>query len=124
MACSYAVTVGQIENVVSKRFDSIYIVGGGSKNAMVNKLTSKRTGKKVLACGKESTALGNIAVQMKAFDKSMDLKKIRQVIKNSIPILEYSEPEEGSELLQRYIKNAIARCNTLNSLSVTEYRKG
>ena len=104
MACCYAVTVEQLEKAVSKRFDSIYIVGGGSKNAMVNKLTAKRTGKKVLACSKESTSLGNIAAQLKAFDETMDLKRIRKVIENSIAIAEYSEPEEGTEIIERYQK--------------------
>jgi len=102
MACCYAVTVDQLEKAVSRHFDSIYIVGGGSQNAMVNKLTSKRTGKKVLACGKESTSLGNIAAQVKAFDENMDLKKIRKIIENSIEIVEYSESAEGTEMIERY----------------------
>lgn len=104
MACCYAVTVEQLEKAVSKHFDSIYIVGGGSKNATVNKLTSKRTGKKVLACGQESTALGNIAAQMIALDGNMDLKRIRKVIEKSIDIVEYSESDDGSELIERYKK--------------------
>jgi len=104
MACCYAVTVEQLEKAVSKRFDSIYIVGGGSQNATVNRLTSKRTGKKVLACGKESTALGNIGVQIKAFDESTDLKRIRRVIEKSVPVTEYSEAESGAELIERYRK--------------------
>ncbi|HML36245.1 MAG TPA: rhamnulokinase family protein [Bacillota bacterium] len=102
MACCYAVTVEQLEAAVSKRFNSIYIVGGGSKNEVVNSLTAKRTGKKVLACGQESTSLGNIATQLKAFDETMDLKKIRKVIEDSIHIVEYSEPKEGAEVIARY----------------------
>ncbi|MEL7656226.1 MAG: rhamnulokinase family protein [Bacillota bacterium] len=104
MACCYAVTVEQLEKAVSKHFDSIYIVGGGSKNTMVNKLTAKRTGKKVFACGQESTALGNIAAQIKAFDNNMDLKRIRKVIENSITVVKYSECQEGTEMIQRYKK--------------------
>lgn len=104
MACCYAVTVEQLEKVMLKHFDSIYIVGGGSQNTMVNKLTAKRTGKKVLACGKESTSLGNIAVQIKAIDKNIDLKRIREIIENSIVITEYWESEEGTELTERYRK--------------------
>jgi hypothetical protein len=69
---------------------------------MVNKLTAKRTGKKVIACSKESTALGNIATQIKFFDSNLDLKKIRSIIKNSISITEYSEGKEGTEIIEKY----------------------
>lgn len=104
MACCYAQTISQVEDITGKQFDCIYIVGGGSKNILVNKLTSKRTGKKVIACSKESTALGNIAVQLKYFDESLDLAKIRKIISNSIELKEYSESFEDNGLVDRYIK--------------------
>lgn len=104
MACCYAITVEQLEKAVSKQFDKIYIVGGGSKNIMVNRLTAERTGKRVIACSKESTALGNIAAQIKFFDNDMDLKRIRKVIKISFPVIEYSEEKNGVEIVERYKK--------------------
>ncbi|HML38237.1 MAG TPA: rhamnulokinase family protein [Bacillota bacterium] len=102
MACSYAVTVKQLERSVSKRFSSIYIAGGGSKNIMVNRLTAQRTGKPVYACSSESTVLGNIASQLKAIYKEMDLPQIREVIGNSISINEYREALEGADVVERY----------------------
>jgi sugar (pentulose or hexulose) kinase len=104
MACCYAVTVEQLEDAVSKHFDSIYIVGGGSKNIMVNRLTAKRTGKRVYACSQESTALGNIATQLKAINEEMDFFKIREVIGNSISINEYKEDLEQGDIIERYKK--------------------
>lgn len=103
MACSYATTIEDLENVLDKKFASIYIVGGGSKNIAVNNLTAKRTGKKVIACSKESTALGNIATQLKSFDESITLKKIREIIANSITVKEYTA-EKDSDLVERYKK--------------------
>jgi len=102
MACCYAATVEQLENAVLKHFESIYIVGGGSKNIMLNRLTAKRTGRRVYACGQESTALGNIATQLKAINEEMDLSKIREVIGNSISINEYLEDLEGADIVERY----------------------
>ncbi|MPM97424.1 Rhamnulokinase [bioreactor metagenome] len=101
MSCSYAVTIEDLEKALDKEFHSVYIVGGGSKNIAVNNLTAKRTGKKVIACSKESTALGNIATQLKAFDESMTLKKIRKIITNSISVKEYTA-EKDSEIVERY----------------------
>jgi hypothetical protein len=48
--------------------------------------------------------LGNIGVQIKAFDESTDLKRIRRVIEKSVPVTEYSEAESGAELIERYRK--------------------
>ena len=104
MACCYAATIEDIENIIGKKLESIYIVGGGSKNVAVNELTAKRTGKKVIACSKESTALGNIATQICAFDDTMNLKKIREVIANSSSLKEYSIALEGEEIVERYKK--------------------
>lgn len=102
MACCYAITIEDIERVIDKKLERIYIVGGGSKNVVVNELTAKRTGKKVVACSKESTALGNIATQICAFDDTMNLKKIREVIANSSTNKEYSFKQEGLEVVERY----------------------
>lgn len=104
MACCYAFTIANIEKITGKKFECIYIVGGGSENTMVNSLTSRRTGKKVIACSKESTALGNIAVQLHYFDPDLDLCEIRRIISRSIDLKKYSEPFEDSGLVERYIK--------------------
>ena len=47
-------------------YDSIYIVGGGAKNAFLNRLTEEASGKKVIALPMEATAIGNLKVQMEA----------------------------------------------------------
>ena len=44
----------------------LYIVGGGAKNAFLNRLTAESTGKQVIALPMEATAIGNIKVQMAA----------------------------------------------------------
>jgi rhamnulokinase len=39
-------------------------VGGGAKNAFLNDLTEKATGKKVIALPIEATAIGNLRIQI------------------------------------------------------------
>ena len=41
-----------------------HIVGGGAKNAFLNRLTEEATGKTVVALPIEATALGNLKIQM------------------------------------------------------------
>lgn len=102
MACCYAVTISSLEKILCRKFSSIYIAGGGSRNVMVNHLAAKRTGKKVIACSKESTSLGNIGAQIKYFEKDIDLSGIRRILSNSIDIREYVEEYDDPGLTERY----------------------
>lgn len=101
MACNNAKTISDIEKVTGEKYEYIHIVGGGSKNIMLNRLTSMCTGKTVLACGEESTALGNIATQLTYHNESMTLKEIRSVIDESIDVKEYVSYYDDS-ILKRY----------------------
>ncbi len=66
LALSYRDAIRELEDNTGKRFDSIYIVGGGAKNAFLNELTEKATGKTVIALPIEATAIGNLKIQMEA----------------------------------------------------------
>ena len=56
--------MAELERNTGKTYDRIYIVGGGAKNAFLNRLTEQATGKRVIVLPIESTALGNLKVQM------------------------------------------------------------
>jgi len=45
-------------------FDGLTIVGGGAKNAYLNRLTEEATGLAVTALPIEATGLGNLKVQL------------------------------------------------------------
>ena len=64
LALSYQTAIEELECNTGKRYDRIYIVGGGAKNGFLNRLTEKATGKKVIALPLEATALGNLKIQM------------------------------------------------------------
>ena len=65
-ALTYNKAVDEIERVTGRKYQSIYIVGGGAKNKFLNSLTEQATGKKVIALPIEATALGNLKIQMEA----------------------------------------------------------
>ena len=64
LALSYRQAVRELEHNTGKKYDRIYIVGGGAKNAFLNRLTEEATEKKVIALPIEATALGNLKIQM------------------------------------------------------------
>jgi rhamnulokinase len=64
LAKCYGDTVEEIEGITGKRYDTIYVVGGGSNAVYLNQLTAKYTGRRVSAGPGEATAIGNVMVQM------------------------------------------------------------
>ncbi len=81
----YAKSVLELENITGKTFSGIRIVGGGSKDGYLNKLTAKYTGKNVFAGPVEATALGNLISQIMHYE-NIDLKLAREMIKKTFDI--------------------------------------
>lgn len=63
LARRYAETLSRIETVSGRPADVLHIVGGGSQNTLLNRLTADATGKIVLAGPVEATVLGNVLAQ-------------------------------------------------------------
>lgn len=61
----YGESIADMENNTGVIYSDLYIVGGGAKNAYLNEITEKYTGKHVIALPIEATAIGNLKVQMK-----------------------------------------------------------
>jgi rhamnulokinase len=64
LAFKYRVVLSELEELTGKRVEQIRVIGGGSKNRLLNQFTANATGKTVVAGSAEATALGNVAVQM------------------------------------------------------------
>ena len=64
LAVSYKQAIDELEANTGCTYEKLYIVGGGAKNAFLNRLTEEATGKKVIALPIEATALGNLKIQM------------------------------------------------------------
>jgi rhamnulokinase len=91
LAFKYRVVLGELEQVTAKRIETVRVIGGGSKNSVLNQFTADATGKTVLAGPAEATALGNAAVQMLATGAVASLQEARAVIERSYPV-EVSRP--------------------------------
>jgi rhamnulokinase len=64
LAISYKQAIDELEANTGKKYEKLYIVGGGAKNGFLNRLTEEATGKQVVALPIEATALGNLKIQM------------------------------------------------------------
>ena len=69
LAVSYRQATQELEANTGCTYEKLYIVGGGAKNAFLNRLTGEATGKQVIALPIEATALGNLKIQMEVMEK-------------------------------------------------------
>ncbi len=63
LALCYRRTAEGIERLTGKKYGSINIIGGGTREALLSRITANATGRTVIAGPAEATALGNIAMQ-------------------------------------------------------------
>ncbi|WP_077596680.1 rhamnulokinase [Oceanobacillus kimchii] len=91
LAVSYQQAISQIEEIYEIEFPTIHIIGGGSKNEMLNQLIADTTGKIVIAGLSEATAIGNLIVQMMATDQIDDIEQARQLIRASFDLNTYTK---------------------------------
>ncbi|MEO0081271.1 MAG: rhamnulokinase family protein [candidate division WOR-3 bacterium] len=68
----------------------IHIVGGGSKNGLLCQMAADATGLPVYAGPAEATAIGNVMVQAMALGLVSSPQEIRQVVRASFKVKEYT----------------------------------
>jgi rhamnulokinase len=89
LALQYRVVLEELRGVQSAPIDRIHVLGGGSRNAFLCRMTADATGLPVLAGPAEATALGNIIVQALALGHIASLEEARAAVRRSNEIIEY-----------------------------------
>ncbi len=86
LAQSYGETVRQLEQTTGRTYRRLHIVGGGTKDVYLNKLTAQYTGKEVYAGPTEATALGNLLAQMLRAKEFDSLEAARTTVAKSFAV--------------------------------------
>ena len=68
IAAAYAETIRNIEQAAGVKIERICVMGGGSQNQTLNRLTEQATALPLVLGPSEATALGNIIVQIEAME--------------------------------------------------------
>jgi rhamnulokinase len=89
LALSYRLTKEQLESLRGQSLTRIRIVGGGTKNRLLNQLCANACQLPVSAGPVEASALGNICSQMIALGEIPSLDAARALIRQSFEIDEY-----------------------------------
>ena len=90
LAFRYKQVLENLQKLADYPIETLHIIGGGSKNNMLNQLTANAIGKPVIAGPSEATAIGNILLQAKADNQVKDKLHIRQIVRNSTNLEEFS----------------------------------
>lgn len=90
LALLYRRTLSRMEELTGRTFRRLHIVGGGSKNALLNQFAANACGVRVLAGPVEATAIGNVLIQAIAMGDLKDLAAARRVIRDSFVLQEFS----------------------------------
>jgi rhamnulokinase len=107
LAFKYRLVLRNLEHVCGTSIQQIRIIGGGSKNRLLNQLTADATGRRVLAGPAEATALGNVALQILATGGAASLREVRAIVDRSFPTevfdpLETDKWEQHAERFEQY----------------------
>lgn len=76
----------------------LHIIGGGSRNERLNRMTADVLRMPVVAGPVECTALGNVMLQAKAAGVVSNLERMRAVIRKSVELKEFQPSGENNEL--------------------------
>lgn len=88
LAERYRQVLENLETLTGRRINTIHIVGGGSRNMLLNRLVAEATGRRVVAGPAEATAAGNILVQAIGSGALKNLDEARAVVRASFDVTE------------------------------------
>lgn len=83
LALRYRQVLDILEDLLGRELKTIHIVGGGSKNQLLNHFVAAATGRQVIAGPAEATAAGNILVQAMGEGSLKSLEEAREVVRRS-----------------------------------------
>lgn len=89
IALKYRWVLERLEELTRKRLDPIHIIGGGTKNRLLNQFTAAATNRVVATGPVEATAIGNVLMQAIALGQLGSLVDARGVVRTSFNVEEY-----------------------------------
>ena len=95
LANRYKEVLELLGQLTGRQIEVIHIVGGGSRNKLLNQLAADATGRRVIAGPAEATAAGNALVQALGAGEINSLEELRAVVRQSFEMEEYQPGKAG-----------------------------
>jgi rhamnulokinase len=92
LAATYAKVLDSLEKLLGRRINRVHIVGGGSRNQLLNQLAANAMGRTVVAGPTEATAAGSVLVQAMGAGVVAGSAEAREIVRRSFPLQTF-QPE-------------------------------
>jgi rhamnulokinase len=92
LALEYRWATEKLRKLSGKSLPVIHIIGGGSRNRLLNQFTADATGCQVIAGPVEATAIGNILMQALGLRHLSSLDEGRALVRHSFDVISF-EPQ-------------------------------
>jgi rhamnulokinase len=96
IALKYRLVLERLEELTGKRLGPIHIIGGGTKNRLLNQFAADATCRVVITGPVEATAIGNILMQAIGLKHLGSLAEARSVVRTSFTPEAY-EPQKAAD---------------------------
>ena len=106
LALRYRQVFGYLQQMAPFSIGTLHVIGGGSRNNLLNQFTCNAVGVPVVAGPSECTAIGNIMLQAKAAGVVGDIAAMRRLIADSVETVTFvpEDAEVWSKGYKQYIK--------------------
>lgn len=101
LALKYRYTLERLQRIANRRIKRICILGGGSRNALLNQLSANACQVPVYAGIFEASVTGNILVQMIGCGELRDAAQARQVLRKTFSLRTY-QPQSSQLWEEKY----------------------
>lgn len=95
LALRYRQVLENLDILSAHKAEVLHIIGGGSRNELLNQWTADCIGRPVVAGPSEATAVGNVMMQRLPFDASTDVSAMRKQLADTLPLKEFRPLQSG-----------------------------
>ena len=103
LALRYRQVLDDLHSLFVRPVETLHVIGGGSRNDLLNQWTANAVGIPVVAGPSEATAIGNILLQALAAGKAGDIPSMRRLVADSIPLKTFT-PQNAEEWADGYAR--------------------
>nr|WP_320057388.1 rhamnulokinase family protein [uncultured Bacteroides sp.] len=101
LALRYRQVLENLSKLSPRPVETLHVIGGGSRNDLLNQFTANSTGVTVIAGPSEATAIGNVMVQAMASGVADSIGEMRKQINASIPLATF-QPQDAAAWDEAY----------------------
>ncbi len=104
LASFYGYALRQLEEAAGRSVRVLHVVGGGSRNSLLNQFTANALGFPVVTGPAEATAAGNVLVQAISAGVISNIAEARSIVRASFPIETFTpqKPAEWASVAERF----------------------